>query len=43
MNEWMDGVLGYKPALQSYTGPGKTWASEMNFAMNHTQGAGPIA
>ena len=26
-----------------YTGPGTTWANEMNFGMNHAPGAGLIA
>ena len=27
----MNGVLGYNSALRGYTGPGTTWANEMNF------------
>ena len=28
--------------LQGYTGPGTTWANEINFDMNHAPGAGSI-
>ena len=31
----MNGALGHDSALQGYTGPGTTWADEMNFVMNH--------
>ena len=34
-------VLGHDSTLQGYTG--STWASEMNFAMNHTPGVGSLA
>ena len=33
-------VLGYDSALQGYSGAGTTWTNEMNFALNHTPGAG---
>ena len=36
-------VLGHHAALYGYTGPGTTWANEMNFSMNHAPGAGSIA
>ena len=36
----MKSVLGYD---YGYTGPGTTWANEMNFIMNHVLGAGMIA
>ena len=39
----MIGVLGHDSALQGYTGPGTTWANEMNFVMNLTPGAGSNA
>ena len=39
----MDGVLDHDSALQGYTGPGITWANEINFVMNHAPGAGSIA
>ena len=39
----MNGVLSHDSALQSYTGPGATWANEMNFGMNHAPCAGSIA
>ena len=38
----MNGVLGHDSALQSYNGPGITWANEMNIDMNHAPGAGLI-
>ena len=31
----MNGVLGHDFALKGYAGPWTTWASEMNFVMNH--------
>ena len=36
-------VLGHDFALSGTTGQGTTWASELNFVMNHTPGAGSIA
>ena len=36
------GVLGNDYPLESYTGPGTTWAIEMYFVMNHAPGAGSI-
>ena len=36
-------VIGHNSALQDYTGPGTNWANGMNFAVNHTPGAGSIA
>ena len=39
----MNGVLGHDSALKGYTGPGTTWANEMNFMVNHASGAGSIA
>ena len=38
----MDGVLDHDSALLDYTGPGTTWANEMNI-INHAPGAGSIA
>ena len=35
------GVLGQDSAYICYTGPGSTWAKEMNFVMNHASGTGP--
>ena len=35
----MIGVLGHDSALEGYTGPGPTWANEINL-MNHAPGAG---
>ena len=40
---FMIGVLGHDSALKGYTGPGKTWANEMKFVMNHAPGGGSIA
>ena len=40
-NEMIE-VLGHISALCSYTGPGKTWATEMNFVLNHAPSAGSI-
>ena len=34
----MIGVLGHDSALQGYTGPGTTWANEMNGAFGHNYG-----
>ena len=42
MNEMSD-VLGHCSALKGYTGPGSTWANEMNFVINHVPCAGLIA
>ena len=39
----MNAVLGHKSTLFGYTGPGTTWANEMNFVLNHAPGAGLIA
>ena len=39
----MNGVLDHDSALSGYTGPGTTWANEMNFVINHAPGAGSIA
>ena len=39
----MIGVLGHDSALKGYTGPGTTWANEMNFVMNLAPGTGSIA
>ena len=39
----MIGVLVHDSTLYGYTGPGTTWASEMNFVMNHAPGTGSIA
>ena len=39
----MVGVLGHNSALKGYTGPGTTWADEMNFVLNHAPGAGSLA
>ena len=39
----MNGVLGHDFQLKDYTGPGTTWANEMNFVINHASGAGLIA
>ena len=36
-------VLGHDSALSGYTGPGKIWANEMNFVVNHAPGAGLFA
>ena len=36
----VDGVLGHNSTLLDYTGPGTTWANEMNFVMIHAPGAG---
>ena len=36
----MNGVFSHDSALQGYTGPGTTWANEMNLAMKHAPGAG---
>ena len=38
----INGVLGHS-VLKGYTGPGTTWANEMNFAMHFAPGAGSIA
>ena len=38
----MNGVLGHDSALSGYTGPGTTWANEMNFGMEHAPGAGSL-
>ena len=38
----MIGVLSHDSALSRYTGPGTTWANEMNFVMTHAPGAGSI-
>ena len=38
----MNGDLGHDSALQRYTGPGTTWANEINF-MDHAPGAESIA
>ena len=35
--------LGHDSALKGFTGPGTTWANEINFVMNHAPGAGSIA
>ena len=35
----MNDVLGHNSARQGYTGSGKTLANEMNFVLNHAQGA----
>ena len=37
MNEY---VLGLNCLLKGYTGPGTTFANEMNFGMNHASDAG---
>ena len=42
LNELMSSVLGNSSALQGYTGPGTTFANEMNFGMNHAPGARSI-
>ena len=34
----MNAVLGHDAALLGYTGPGTTWADEINFVMKHTPG-----
>ena len=39
----MNGDLGPDSALYGYTGTGTTWATEMNFVMNHASGVGSIA
>ena len=39
----MNSVLGHDSVLLDYTRLGKTWATEMNFVMNHGLGAGSIA
>ena len=39
----MNGALGHDSALYGYTGPGTTWAHEMNFVMNHAPGALSLA
>ena len=39
----MNVVLGDDSALHGYTGPGTTWANEMNFGIKHAPGAGSIA
>ena len=39
----MIGALGHDSAPQGYTGPGTTWANEMNVNINHALGAGSLA
>ena len=39
----INGVLGNDPAQWGYTGPGTTYANEMDFDMNHAPGAESIA
>ena len=39
----MNGASGYNSAVKGYTGPGITWANEMNYGLNHAPGAGSIA
>ena len=34
--------VGHESALQGYTGPGTTWANEINLGLNHVPGAGSI-
>ena len=34
----MNGALGHESALQGWTGPGTTWANEINFVMNNALG-----
>ena len=41
MNGWC--ILAHVSAVQGNTGPGTTWANEMNFIINHAPGAGSIA
>ena len=41
--KWMVFYLGHDSALQGHTGPGTTWANEMNFVMERAPGAGSIA
>ena len=36
----MNGVLSHNSVLKGYTGPGTTWANDMNFIMNYAPGAG---
>ena len=43
LNKQMNGVLDHDAALKGYTGPGITWANEMNFVWNHASGAASIA
>ena len=38
----MNVVLAHDSALYGKTGPGTTWANEMNFIMKHAPGAGSI-
>ena len=33
--------LGHDSALQGYSGPGTTWANEVNFVFNHVPGSIP--
>ena len=36
----MTGILGHDSAILGYTGPGTTWANDMNIVMNHDPGIG---
>ena len=38
----MNAVLSNDSALEGYTGPGTTWANEMNFVIEYAPGAGSI-
>ena len=38
----MNDISGQESALLGYTGPGITWANEVDFSMNHAPGAGSI-
>ena len=38
----MNGVLGHDSAHEDYTGPGPTWANEVNFIMEHALNANEI-